>query len=501
MKTTRLSNDLTPLPFDEGNFACSTPLHGAWEFSELATDPVFDIEDIANLDWKPAIVPGTVAAAWRALNQLDDKSTKHLDEREFVFRCQFPHEKRAGAAALVFDGLATLADVWLNGTHLLATRNMFRRYSVNVGELIRDDNELVIHFRALTTELSRKRPRGRWTSRLVSHRNLRFQRTTLLGRMPGWAPSNAPVGPWRAVHLVEYRRIRIERVRLQQRLDGPDGILSVSLNGSTLTGTVPTTLAIKLGDSSFSIPLRQSTDNDFDVCAEIRIPQVELWWPYNMGTPHCYPISLSLICDAETITLGTTKIGFRSIERNAGVGFGLRINGRDAFCRGACWTPVDPLGLADNTEEMLRTLALVRHAGMNMLRLSGTMIYELDAFYDACDQNGILVWQDFMFASMDYPEHDAEFCAEVGSEIEQVLARLHHHPCLAVWCGNSEIEQQAAMKGLAPQAGETPLFSVTLLEASRNWCPGTPYLSSSPTGGELPFQVDAGVAHYFGVGA
>ncbi len=138
---------------------------------------------------------------------------------------------------------------------------------------------------------------------------------------------------------------------------------------------------------------------------------------------------------------------------------------------------------------------------MNMLRVGGTMIYESDAFYEACDQAGILVWQDFMFANLDYPADDERFCQSVTREAEQFLARTDARACLAVLCGNSEIEQQAAMLGLPRDSWTSSLFETLLRGIAEKQRRDIPYVTSTPTGGALPFQPNTGLTHYYGVGA
>jgi beta-mannosidase len=148
-----------------------------------------------------------------------------------------------------------------------------------------------------------------------------------------------------------------------------------------------------------------------------------------------------------------------------------------------------------------KALSLVQAAGMNMLRVGGTMAYESDAFYDECDRLGILVWQDFMFANCDYPADDAEFMRSVQREVQQLLSRLEPRACVAVLCGSSEVEQQIAMLGLPRAQWKPPLFETTLRELAKQGRPEAPYLPSTPTGGALPFQPNSGVTHYYGVGA
>jgi beta-mannosidase len=162
--------------------------------------------------------------------------------------------------------------------------------------------------------------------------------------------------------------------------------------------------------------------------------------------------------------------------------------------------PVDPVALTADPHALRAALTDVRLANMNMLRLSGTSVYESDEFFDLCDEFGILVWQDVMFANMDPPD-DPDFVAGVETEVRQLLRRVGHHASLAVLCGGSEVEQQAAMLGLPRDRWTMPLFETLIPAMAAREVPGLVYVSSSPTGGTLPFHDDAGVAHYFGVGA
>lgn len=136
-----------------------------------------------------------------------------------------------------------------------------------------------------------------------------------------------------------------------------------------------------------------------------------------------------------------------------------------------------------------------------MLRISGAFVYEDEAFYSLCDEMGILVWQDFMFANMDYPETDEQFMTLVQQEVAQHLRRWARHPCVAVICGNSEVSQQAAMWGAPRELWSPSLFDDTLRHLSAEHCTGTPYWPSSAFGGDFPHQVNAGTCSYYGTGA
>jgi beta-mannosidase len=140
-------------------------------------------------------------------------------------------------------------------------------------------------------------------------------------------------------------------------------------------------------------------------------------------------------------------------------------------------------------------------AGANMIRVGGTMTYESEAFYRLCDELGIMVWQDFMFANMDYPVTDEEFLALVTAEAHQELRRLGAHPSVVTWCGGSEVEQQAAMFGTPRDIWTNEFFSEVLPGLVQELHPTAVYWPSTPTGGALPFQTREGLTHYYGVGA
>jgi beta-mannosidase len=219
-----------------------------------------------------------------------------------------------------------------------------------------------------------------------------------------------------------------------------------------------------------------------DGAGELRLPGVRRWWPHTHGEPVLYDVRVG---DA------TRRVGFRTLEVPAD-GFGLVVNGVEVFARGAVWTPGAP--------DPRAVLEQARDTGMNILRVVGTAAYEDAAFHDACDELGLLVWQDFMFASMDYPVADPEFRALVEAEARQALATVAGRPSLAVLCGNSEVEQQVAMLGLDPALGRPPFFAEHVPERLRAAEVDAVYLPSAPCGAERPLRPGDGVINWFGVG-
>jgi beta-mannosidase len=217
-----------------------------------------------------------------------------------------------------------------------------------------------------------------------------------------------------------------------------------------------------------------------------------------------YDVHLSVEHGGRPLDIDLGRVGFRTLQFDRGAdgeGFGLVVNGLPVFCRGVCWTPLD-LARLDADEPFCRSaLDQLKRAGMNMVRVGGTMVYETDAFYDLCDELGILVWQDFMFANMDYPSADLAFADQVSLEARQLLQRLQGRPSTAVFCGSSEIEQQVAMLGLPRAQVANRVFDELLPQLVASMAPDAAWLRSTPTGGALPFQADRGVTHYYGVGA
>ena len=432
------------------------------------------------LEWIAAIVPGTAAQALQAAGKWSLDRPEPLHDKDIWYRGRFAV---SGTRTLRFGGLATIAEVWLNGVRILTSDNMFVTHDVDVE--LADDNELVIAFRSLDQALAVKKGRARWRTRLVENNALRLVRTTLLGHMTGWAPAAHAVGPWRAVEIVDKAR----DVDLHATLEGDDGVLTVVLRAKA---------AASLTVAGKSISLSAMPDGRFG--GSLHLPGIEKWWPHTHGAPALHRVRAQI--DGIETDLG--QVGFRSlaVDRGGdGKGFMLVVNGQPIFARGACWSASDLVSLAGDRTTLRPWLEQARDAHMNMIRVGGTMVYESADFFTLCDELGILVWHDFMFANMDYPIADPVFRASVEVEATQFLDRTRRHPSLAVLCGGSEVAQQVAMMGLPRELWSGPLYDDVLPAIARARRPDTIYVPNSPCGGALPFSTDAGVSHYYGVGA
>ncbi|CAN5150645.1 glycoside hydrolase family 2 protein [soil metagenome] len=439
-------------------------------------------------DWIPAQAPGTTARALREAGRFDIDQPTPLHVLDVWWRLDLDE---TGPCVLRFDGLATLAEVWLGEALVLRSRSMFVAETVEI-DLV-GAQTLWLCFRALTDDLARKLPRARWRPRMIPSQGLRGLRTTLLGQMPGWTPAVDAVGPWRPISCIRPGPARVVSARIGASLDA-DG-----------TGRLSARLRIEGGEGDVVLhcagrTVRLTAEADGVHAGLLEIEDVAAWWPHTHGLPVLHDVAVT-IGDLR-VDLGRT--GFRRIELDQdadGEGFGLRINGEPVFCRGACWTSPDIVGLPGGRADYEPWLKLAREAGMNMLRMSGTGAYESPDFFALCDALGLLVWQDFMFANFDYPIDDPAFATEVAREVDGFLDAIQLSPSLAVLCGGSEVRQQATMMGLKPHMAASALHDAHLPEAAAHWRPDVIYVPSSPHGAPLPFMTDSGVTHYFGVGA
>jgi beta-mannosidase len=451
-----------------------------------AADPAA-LEDFR--DALDAPVPGTVAGALERAGRFDRTAPQPLDHLDAWYTLDLSGEA-PGEAILHFDGLATITDIWWNGSPKLSSDSMFMRHSLPV--TLTGKDRLTLCFRALKPHLEKRGPRARWRPQMITPQGLRLVRTTLLGRMPGWCPEIHAAGPWRPVRLTRAESDAPTDIRINARLDD-DGTGRLDVHFCLKGKNVP-----QVECAGTRVPAIPNGEHGFS--ASLTIPHVEAWWPRSHGKPVLHDVSL--VTDGVCRTIGRT--GFRriAIDRGAdGRDFALHVNGTRIFCRGAVWTNADIVDLPGTRAHYAPLLKLAADANMNMLRIGGTMAYETPDFFALCDELGILVWQDFQFANFDYPANDPAFIENVRAEVSQFLEATAASPSLAILCGGSEIDQQAAMLGLPEASRAGPLTREILPTLAAAHRPDAPYVENSPGGGAMPFSPNAGITHYYGVGA
>jgi beta-mannosidase len=497
--------------------------HADWFVCELAPGLAVTPGDLEALGatWHHAPVPGTAAAAMLASGM--HPSGSELDGMDWWWRCDVHALPGVERYQLQVDGVATIWEIWLDDDRILHGDNMYLGQTIEL-DLPAGSSRLYVHCLPLTATLAMKRPRPRWRSSVVSDPNLRWIRTTMLGRSLGWTVTPPPVGPWRqiAIRPAEARYCAHRLVRSECDQSGEGGRVEVDL---TLWGPWKTTTAEleirRRSDQTLcrvellEQPLRSMGPGDSDarllddatpgttgrtvthVRLAAHLDVVERWWPHTHGSQPLYDVVAVL--DDERITLGA--VGFRTIEVDRTNGaFEVRVNDVALFVRGAAWYPLDPVSLVSSDSALVSTLELARDAHLNMVRIPGGTVYEEDRFFDVCDELGILVWQDVMLAFVDPPEED-DFVAHLVAELDQVLAPLSRHPCLAIVCGDQESDQHAAMFGLTKEERSSSIIDEIIPRVVARVLGSITYVASSPTGGEPPFRTDVGICHYYGVGA
>ncbi|HET7794718.1 MAG TPA: hypothetical protein VFL64_15145, partial [Rhizobacter sp.] len=343
-------------------------------------------------EWIDLPEPALAAAALRSVGRWSlDGPARRFDADDWWYRVEFDASPPEDGSSLWlgFDGLAGVAEVWLNGELLARSTNMFVACEHEIGQrLHRGGNTLVLRFHALDTLLAQRRPRPRWRAPMVEHQQLRWFRNTLLGRTPGWSPPAAAVGVWKDVWLERRAGLQVSNLTLRASVaDGAGRVdLACALEAPAGQRVMSAVLELDHEGQTHRASLVPGPMGAFTVSAAIEKPT--LWWPHTHGTPALYTAQLLVQLEGESaprrVPLG--RLGFRTIEADTtDGGFSLRVNGVPVFCRGACWTPLDVVSLRATPEACRVAVAQVREAGMNMLRVAGTGVYEDSAFFDACD--------------------------------------------------------------------------------------------------------------------
>ncbi len=458
-----------------------------WRLLQTAPGACASPRDLPGRGWIDAAAPGTIASAFADAGRFDRDAPADLDAFDHWMRADVATQ---GARALVFHGLAGIADIFLDGALVATSRNMFVPCAIDLPP--RPRVVIDVLFRAMGPIIAARGPRARWRPRAVQPATMRFHRQTLIGRMPGWCPPVRALGPYRDVELIAEDAPRDTVQSLTATLCHPDdghiGLLTLTLGPGEAT---------TIGCAGVTTRLPASAEPRV---ARLEIPGVAPWWPHTHGEPALHDVTATI--DGATHRLG--RVGFRAIavDRGAdGRGFGLLVNGAPVFCRGANWISPDILRLGATRADLANGLALAREAGMNLLRVPGSTLYESDDFYALCDETGILVWQDFVFANLDYPADDPAFAEQARLEAQAFLRRTLWSPSIAVLCGGAEVSQQAAMLGLPREAWSNALFDTVLPGVASMLRPDAIWRPNTPSGGALPFQPDEGTTHYYGVSA
>jgi beta-mannosidase len=506
----------------------SNEISDGWTFRQADKD-----------EWLPATVPGCVHTDLLKNGKIEDpfyRMNEHnvqwIDKVNWEYKTSFnidPDAIKRDRIALDFKGLDTYADVFVNGTQVLSADNMFREWLIDVKPQVKEGpNELRILFRSPITEGIKKYDANGYVIP-VSPNDLAEigqvegnKMVSVYTRKAGyhfgwdWGPRLVSSGLWQPVYLTVWDDARIENLQLKQN--------SVSEKEATLTAIFEieanannlATVTIENDGNELARTDIKLTKGISTYPVDFKIENPKLWWTNGLGEAHLYNIKGKLLI-GKRITEKSERIGIRTLELvrdkdQKGTSFYFRLNGVPVFMKGANYIPND-IFPARTTEEMYRkVIHTSKISNFNMLRVWGGGIYEYDRFYDLCDENGILVWQDFMFACAMFPGDEA-FLNNVKAEATDNIKRLRNHPSIAMWCGNNEI--LAAWLGWGWKKKEdalnqvnsdkiwksyTDIFHHILPDAVAANDPGRSYWDSSPSSGMgISADLVNGDEHYWGV--
>jgi beta-mannosidase len=395
-------------------------------------------------------VPGDVHSALIAAGVIPDpyKGTNELDVRwvaneTWVATTRFAVEKiEDGKYYLDIDYLDTVADVSVNGVHVLHAENCFRRYrpdvtkALTVGENV---VEVVLHS---NTKAANEKQAAQPFYIPYSVSNNPIPNGNML-RKPqchfGW-DWNLAIVPFGVCGNFTFRkRLKVQtydlKIRQVHKEDASvDIVLDIFWNCASGSH-----VEVQASIDDICERKNQIAPLDFDLCSLVlNIKNPKLWWPTGQGEQFLYDLEIQVGDEVEHRKIGLRSLKLATDKDETGSRFAFSVNGREIFCKGANWIPADALPSNATPELTRKLLQAARDANMNMIRVWGGGIYEKDFFYDICDELGLLVWQDFMFSCSLYPS-TTEFLTEVQREASGQLRRLHHHACIAVWCGDNEL--------------------------------------------------------------
>ncbi len=407
------------------------------------------------VQWHEAAVPGCVHTDLMANGLIEDpfyrdneNKVQRVEQEEWKYQTHFLVDKKLlqkENIELLFEGLDTYTKVFLNGTQLLETDNMFRQWRADVKPLLKEgENTLHIHFLSPIKEAL-----PRWN-------RLGYELhggPKIMTRKPGyhygwdWGPRLVTSGIWRPILLRTWDRGRIESLQLvQEKITKEMALVTAifDIQSSTRQEAI-----VALENEKEQKTLNRASvqlvpgSNRVSFAFEIKNPK--LWWTNGLGEPRLYHLKGRLKIGKRVVDEVSQKIGLRTLElvtekEKKGESFYFKLNNVPVFMKGANYIPQDNFPTRVTKEMYRKLIKNTKDANMNMVRVWGGGFYENDIFYDLCDEAGILVWQDFMFACALYPG-DKEYLENVSQEAVEHVKRLRNHPCIALWCGNNEIDE------------------------------------------------------------
>ncbi len=492
-------------------------LDGTWKFRKLG-----------DKEWLDASVPGTNFTDLLQNGIIDhpfyrnnEDKLQWIENEDWEYIRQFEVEKDAllDEVNIVFEGLDTFCEVYLNGEKILESNNMFIQHRVPCKHLLKPGkNEVHLIFRSPIRMVEGIQKKNGFQYPAENDKT-KDRLSVFVRKAPyhfgwDWGPKFVVSGIWQSSYLEVNAQTRINDVAVQQHWVSDDlvnALFNVELE-------INPTESLMVEVSCANHPELETVKDGFNSQEPIIIPVKNpvRWWPHRLGESHLYQFKVRVLAGDEVLDERSLKIGFRTIKvvnepDEFGESFYFKVNGHPVFAKGANYIPSDSF-LTETSDQKYRQLFEdTCNANMNMLRVWGGGIYEKDIFYELADEYGVMIWQDFMFSCTLYPAND-EFLENVSKEAVFNIKRLRNHACLTLWCGNNEVEMGIAFWGWKKnfnysdklweqlQKDYDKLFKDILPSLVKQHDSERFYFSSSPIGfWENPEDDNKGDNHYWGV--
>lgn len=478
-------------------------LHNGWTFKQAGSKKSY-----------PAVVPGCIHSDLLRNHLIPDpfygrneRDLEWIEKTDWEYSLRFTVSQELldrEMVELVADGLDTVATLTLNGEKIAHTENMFVGHRLSVKDLLKKgENTLGIVFHNHVDAVKKRRPEVvPMSCDYVGGREQLRKQQCASGW--DWGPRLKTSGIWRGLRLEAWSANRIDAYTITQIHHKKSCILNVKVDPVKKGRKFSTRCLVKKGGETIA-----TTDSMLSETAELKVSHPERWWPNQWGDQPLYEVCIQLMQGERVLDSRSQIIGLCEIELDQhpdkwGTTFQFKINGKAIFIKGANWIPAH--SFVNEGEALIPDLLdSAVEANMNMLRVWGGGIYELESFYEGCLKRGLLVWQDFQFACCTYPA-DPSFIKEVKAEAIYQIKRLRNYSNIALWCGNNEIEQLCN-----PLFNQTPplkreyerIFHKLLPRQLEKLAPGADYISSSEHNPDDTYgdsqNSDSGDAHYWGV--
>ena len=490
------------------NASCHIDLNTGWEFTY-------------NNKWYPASVPGCIHTDLLHSGIISDPffgtnedSVQWVADREWIYKTHFDKKKigKYSNASLVFEGLDTYSEIYLNGNKIYSTNNMFRKWEIplNVNSLKDKDNELLV--KILPSKQIDSINAARLSYKIPDNRA--FSRKSPYQSGWDWGPTLVTCGIWQPVYIDLWNGIKVSDLQIyQKKITDSVALINVSvkvLADANYDANLECKINGKKVNTVEKVHLQKGING---VSFNCKIDKPLLWWPNGMGDQNMYEFAVKVRVNKYK-DIVKRQIGLRTVvlDRSLdvyGSKFQFIVNGVKMFAKGVNYIPPESFITSMTDEKYSELITSCKESNMNMIRVWGGGQYENDEFYKQCDKNGILVWQDFMFACALYPA-DSLMTQNIKDEVIYQIERIRNHPSLALWCGNNEVKNGWEDWGWQDfysthqrdniSDDYNKIFLKVIPDAVHVYDEGRPYVSSSPEWGwGHPECITEGDSHYWGV--